>query len=74
MSTDLPSQIHSELDGLDAEKQRRVLEYVRTLRQSQKGMTGSELKQFVGILNTADARAMMDAIETGCEQVNLNEW
>jgi hypothetical protein len=74
MSTDLPSQIHSELDGLDPEEPRRVLEYVRNLKQKPKGMTGAAFKQFVGILSTADAKSMMDAIEAGCEQVNLNEW
>jgi len=74
MSTDLPSQIHSELDGLDAEKQRRVLAYVRTLKQAPKGMTGAELKKFAGTLSTADAKSMIDAIEAGCEQVDPNGW
>jgi hypothetical protein len=40
MSTDLPSQIHSELDGLDADKKRPVLAYVRTLKQTSTGHDG----------------------------------
>jgi hypothetical protein len=71
-STDLPSQIHAELDGLDPEKQRRVLDYVRNLKQNSTGMTGAQFKQFVGIFSAADAKTMMDAIEAGCEQVNLD--
>lgn len=74
MSTDILSQIHSELNGLGAEEQRRVLEYVCNLKQNPKGMTGATFKQFVGILSTADAKSMVDAIEAGWEQVNLNEW
>ena len=74
MSTDIPSQIHSELDGLDAQKQRQVLAYVRTLKQTPKGMTGAELKQFAGTISEADAKSMMDAIDAGCGQVDPNGW
>ena len=73
MSTDFPSQIHSELDGLAPEEQRRVLEYVRNLKQNPKGMTGAAFKQFVGILSTADAKSIIDAIEAGCERVDVDD-
>jgi len=74
MSTDLPSQIHSELAGLDATKQRQVLAFVRTLRQAPKGISGAELKGFAGTLSEVDARSMIEAIEAGCEQVDPNGW
>jgi len=74
MSIELPSLIHSELDGLDVEKQRRVLAFVRTLKQSPKGMSGADLKRFVGSLSEADAKSTIDAIESGCEQVYAHEW
>ena len=74
MSADLPSQIHSELAGLDAAKQRQVLAFVRTLKQAPRGILGSELKEFAGTLSEADARSMIDAIEAGCEQVDADGW
>ena len=74
MSTDLPSQIHSEIDELDVEKQRQVLAYLRALKQAPKGMTGAELKKLAGTLSKADAKSMIDAIEAGCEQVDPNGW
>jgi hypothetical protein len=74
MSTDLPSQIHSELAGLDATKQRQVLAFIRTLKQVPKGIPGSELKEFAGTLTDADARSMIEAIEAGCEQVEADGW
>lgn len=40
MSTDLSSQIHSELTGLVATKQRQVLAFVRTLKKTPKGLPG----------------------------------
>jgi hypothetical protein len=74
MSIELPSLIHSELDGLDVEKQRRVLAFVRALKQTPKGMLGAEFKEFAGSLSEADAKLMIDAIEAGCEKVDLHEW
>ncbi len=74
MSTDLPSQIHTELGGLEPDAQRRVLEYVRSLKQNRKGMSGSALKKHAGSISSTDAKSMIDAIEAGCEQVNLDEW
>jgi ATP-dependent protease HslVU (ClpYQ) peptidase subunit len=74
MSTDLPSQIRAELGDLDPDAQQRVLEYVRSLKQNRKGMSGSVLKEFAGSISSTDAKSMIDAIEAGCEQVNLDEW
>jgi hypothetical protein len=74
MSTDLPSQINSEISNLDAEKQRQVLAYVRTLKDASKGISGAELKQFAGTISPEDAKSMMDAIETGCGQVDPDGW
>lgn len=74
MSIELPSLIHSELDGLDVEKQRRVLAFVLALKQSPRGMSGADLKEFAGSLSEVDAKSMIDAIEAGCEQVDPNGW
>ena len=74
MSSDLPSQINSELSSLDVEKQRQVLDYVRTLKRAPIGMSGAELKEFAGCISSEDAREMIDAIKAGCEQVDPDGW
>ena len=74
MSTDLPSQIHSEVAELDVDKQRQVLAYLRALKQAPQGITGAELKELAGLLSSEDAKSMIDAIEAGCEQVDTNGW
>ncbi len=74
MSTDLPSQIQSEIAELDVEKQRQVLEYLRGLKLSPQGMTGAELRKFAGTLSKVDAEEMIAAIESGCAQVDPHGW
>jgi len=74
MSVDIPSQIHSELAGLDSVKQRQVLAFIRSLKGAPKGVQGSELKRFAGTLTQVDAQAMIKAVEAGCEQVDVDEW
>jgi hypothetical protein len=74
MSIDIASQIHAELDDLEPNSQQRVLEYVRALKKTGTGMRWDALKQYCGSISPADAKAMTDAIEAGCEQVNVNEW
>jgi hypothetical protein len=74
MSADLPSQIQSEITGLDASKQRQVLDFVRALKQPPKGLLGSDLKEYAGTLSEADARSMIEVIEAACEQVDADGW
>jgi hypothetical protein len=74
MSTDLLSQLHTEISELDVVKQRQLLAYLRELKKVPQGMTGAELKKLAGTLSTADAKSMMEAIEAGCEQVDPNGW
>ena len=74
MNTDIPSQINTELNSLDADKQRQVLDYVRTLKDAPAGMSGAELKKFAGCINKEDAKEMIDAIEAGCGQVDPDGW
>ena len=74
MNADLSAQIHTELGNLEPDAQRQVLEYVLSLKQSRKGMSGAAIKQHIGTISATDAKSMIDAIEAGCEQVNLDEW
>lgn len=73
-NTDLSTRIHAELGTLDLRDQSQVLQYVLFLKQSKSGMSGAALKQHAGAISQTDAKLMIDAIEAGCEQVNLDEW
>lgn len=65
----------NEVAQLPPALQERVVEYARTLVQGRpRGTPGTELLRFAGILDPEDARAMMEAIEEGCEQVDPDEW
>jgi len=39
-----------------------------------KGVSGRDLLRFAGILDAESAREMEEAIEEGCERVDLDEW
>ena len=74
MTIDIPAQIVAELGNLPPDRQRRVLEYVRSLRGIGPGMSIDQLRKHIGSIDPEEGKAMRDAIETGCEQVNLDEW
>ncbi len=74
MASDITSPITHELNGLAPDAQQRVLEYVRTLKTTPKGTPGTALTRFARIIDAVDAKMMMDAIDAGCGQVNLDEW
>ena len=63
------------LDRLPSEVQIRILNLAEAAAPSpQKGVSGKKLLRFAGILNAADATDMTQAIEDGCEKVDINEW
>jgi hypothetical protein len=75
------SQIHNELvrqlELLPVPMQRRVLDFARGLSAtptSPKGTPGRAWRRFMGTISPEDGRAMIEAIEEGCEQVDANEW
>ena len=74
MSSDLTSQIQTELGKLGPDAQQRVLDFVRRLKQPGKGMSADVLKKHIGCIDAKDGQAMRDAVESGCEQVNMDEW
>jgi len=38
------------------------------------GASWDELSRFAGVIDRADLRRMTEAIEEGCERIDLNEW
>jgi hypothetical protein len=64
----------ARLEELPEERQREVLNFARSRPPSPRGVPGRELLRFAGTLDEASAREMTDAIEQGCERVDLDEW
>ena len=75
IDTTIRNELLKQVEQLSAELQRKVLDFAVALVQSEpKGTPGKELLRFAGLLDSEDAREMIDAIEKGCEQVDTNEW
>jgi hypothetical protein len=68
-------QILNDLDRLSPELQRRAADLVHGLVSPlPKGTSGRELLRFAGTLDDESAREMNEAIEQGCERVDLDAW
>ena len=71
----LIDEVVEHLESLLPSLQEQVLALVRALDISvQRGVLGSQLIQFAGSIPDTDIQLMAQAIESGCEQVDLNEW
>lgn len=68
-------QILSDLDRLSPEQQKRAAELVHGLVSPlPKGASVEGLLELAGTLDDESAREMMQAIEEGCERVDVDEW
>lgn len=67
-------EILDVLENLDPEEESRVLEFIRNLRKPQ-GIRGSDLIARAHEVNfdPADLAEMAQAIEEGCERIDVNE-
>jgi len=75
MASAVTQQIISQLDKLPLELQRRVLDFIQALILSlPKGVPGKQLLRFAGTIGPDDIQAMKQAIEAGCEKVDMDEW
>jgi len=71
----IKQEVVRQLDQLPPELQRQVLDFAHALAISlPKGVQGKQLLSFSGIMETEDIQAMSEAIEAGCERVDMNEW
>ncbi len=66
--------ILQHLDDLSGEAQQRVLDLVEALAAQTAGVPGRDLLAFSGALDPQDAQRMEEAIEEGCERVDLDAW
>jgi hypothetical protein len=75
MSNTLITQVVEHMKTLPDNLQKQVLEFVQTLEASvPRGVAGQELLRFAGLISPEDLQLMQQAIEDGCEQVDVNEW
>ncbi len=71
----IKQQILNDLDQLSPEMQRRAADLVhRLVSPLPKGASGRDLLRFAGTLDDESAREMIEAIEQGCERVDLDAW
>lgn len=73
--TAVKQQILADLDQLSPELQKRAAEAVHRLAfPLRQGAAGRDLLRFAGILDGEPTREMREAIEQGCERVDLDAW
>jgi putative addiction module component (TIGR02574 family) len=56
------------------EVKRNVRSLCETQPAAPRGVPGRDLLRFAGTIDAESARAMEEAIEEGCERVDLEEW
>ena len=71
-TTSIKDNLLSQFDKLPHDLQLRVLNFVKALIP--KGVEGRTLLRFEGIIPKDDLQLMSNAIEEGCEKVDISEW
>lgn len=66
-------EIFHQIDRLDSNQQRKVLDFARSLDLPQ-GTPGRELLKFAGSIDQHDLDAISEAIIEACENVEPNGW
>ncbi len=75
MSTAVIEKVVEQMKDLPDELQWRVLEFARALALSTpRGVPGKQLLRFAGTIPLSEVEVMRQAIEQGCEQVDVYEW
>ena len=75
MAIPIEKELAELLNRLPMERQQKVLDFARELAEARpQGVAGETLLRFGGGIPMDDLQQMQQAIEEGCEAVNLNEW
>ena len=74
MLSAIVQEIVEQVENLPEELQRRVLKYTVNLRSKPIGIPGSEAAKYAGLLSPEDAREMLAAVESDCEQIDADGW
>ena len=68
-------QLQHEIEQLGPRQRRQLLELAKALSSvRRRGTAGRRLARFAGSIPAADLRVMATEIESGCGQVNADEW
>ena len=72
---DIRKELLVALDNLPEEAQRRVAEFARTLTARRSSdLAASALLRLGGCINASDLQKMDEAIQEGCEKVDVDGW
>ena len=75
MSVTIKMKVIEQLETLPENLQRKVLVFMQGLQSvAGRGVPGKQLLRFAGSIPLDDLELMQQAIEDGCERVDLNEW
>ena len=64
----------NQFDKLSKEKQKKVINYVKWLTNTQVGKDVDNLFNLAGSVDAEELKLMEEAIKEGCEEVDYNEW
>lgn len=70
MNARLKQEFVDELERLTPAERGQVLDYIRSLKKSKRGVPGSDLLRFVGKIPSADLQRMREVIEEDFERVH----
>ena len=75
MNNVLVTHVIEKLSRLPDDLQQRVWEFVESLSEATPSeVPGKQLVRFAGLISPDDLQRMQQAIEAGCEQVDIREW
>ncbi len=71
----LKLEILKQLEKLNEDEQRRVLQLIQSMQErSKRGTPGKDLLSFAGSISESDLSEMEQSIEQDCEKVNTDKW
>ena len=75
MHSEIRQELIRQMDQLPMDLQLHLLDYIRKLSgHGLQGSSGKDLLAFSGTFTSAEAKRLAQAIQEGCQQVDLNEW
>ncbi len=77
MSNQTILKVTQHLESFPDDLQAQVLAFVEALKAKAnrpRGVAGATLLPFAGVISQDEARQMREVIESGCDQVDANEW
>ncbi len=75
MNIPIINEVVEQLKIMPEHLQWQVLEFARSLAKAEvRGTSGQQLLRFAGSIPADDLQIMREAIEQGCERIDVDEW